>query len=279
MISANNLSMVDLTTVHSESKFLAVIEGCFTGRYTISGYQSAAGGRVPILQDVESRLNWALVPAGEFQMGMSEEEERAAIELSPNPFLSFPEMRPVKKCQIDAFLVTQSPLGVRNVTANIPVLNTIGPDKTALLDQDAATRLAGDHQAYLPSECEWERGCRAATTSIFWFGSRPLTSPSMDQILGLSKPLMANDFGLLSLFFGEWCSDVWRPSFGSREQPKKGLVIRGGAARFWPWQDAREWAGCASAFRMPSQDTGGAGAAVRLVRRQKFVAPQRRRDR
>jgi hypothetical protein len=76
----------------------------------------------------------------------------------------------------------------------------------------------------------------------------------------------ANGFGLRSLFFGEWCRDRWRPSHEpSSPENLDEWVVRGGAARFWPWQD-EEWVGAMSAMRMPSSRTGGAPCAFRVVR-------------
>jgi formylglycine-generating enzyme required for sulfatase activity len=147
--------------------------------------------------------------------------------------------------------------------------DTVGPLNTALFTEEQIERIASVLNSSFPTEAEWEYACRAGTTSVFWFGNSIPLAPELIRILGLEEPLLANAFGLSSLFFGEWCSDFWTGSH-SADAPIEhaaGRVIKGGAARFWPWHDTREWSGCVSSFRMPSIDTGGAGAAVRLVRR------------
>ena len=75
----------------------------------------------------------------------------------------------------------------------------------------------------LPSEAEWEYGCRAGTTSRWCFGTEP--GPMRDYAkvdpgpvwqnadpVGCRKP---NTFGLFDLHGNvcEWCQDVWHPDY------------------------------------------------------------------
>lgn len=179
-------------------------------------------------------------------------------------------MQPALVHVVEPFLILQSPITADFARSmGIDVDDTVGVRRTALLDEANALQVTSMCNSELPTEAEWEYACRAGTQSLFWFGNDVPPSQSLPSILGLEEPVAANRFGLGSLFFGEWCADLWRRDhhLGSSPDASAGRVMKGGAARFWPWQDDREWSGCVSAFRMPAKDAGGAGVALRCVRR------------
>ena len=71
--------------------------------------------------------------------------------------------------------------------------------------------------------------------------------------------------GVKGIFFGEWCSDVFKLSHAENASAISGSnVIKGGAAYFWPWQD-QEWVWCMCAMRMPSTDLDEGVAVGRPV--------------
>lgn len=231
--------------------------------------------RAPVFTSGQTEIEWGLVPAGTFEFGLSVAEQEQALALSEEPFLTFDEMKPVRLASMAPFLIALAPVPRRFVDAGAgepDETEIIGPNDSWLCDSDDAAHLAETMQASIPTELEWEYACRGGSQSLFWFGERvPRKSSEMERILGLRVPEIPNGFGLVSLFFGEWCSDIWKKDLSPKTVPDEaaGPVIRGGGARFWPWQDSREWSGCVSAYRLSKEEAGGAGAAVRLVRRMK----------
>jgi len=246
-----------------------IVQSVFGANYVPVPAKEDSGSGIPVFEDSRSRLGWVYVPDGTFVMGLTGDQAEAAVRLAEAPFLTFSEMQPSATRTVQAMLVSQSPVSVvAALEARVPVQGQIGHDSVALVDFESADEIASHYGASLLNEVEWEYVCRAGTESLFWFGDRIPNRTSMERILGLRAPSLPNAFGLIELFHGEWCADYWAPSLDAAPNRDRGRVIRGGASRFWPWADSREWAACSSAYRMPASDTGGLGAAVRLVRRQ-----------
>jgi formylglycine-generating enzyme required for sulfatase activity len=222
--------------------------------------------------DDDFGIRWAVVPPGDFTLGMSESEWKAACRLSKEPNLSLDQMRPTKRVRVGPLLVTVDPLSV--AAANkLGGVNVCSPDGgqvgVAVGDVTLAEMMAARLNGGLLREEEWEYVCRADSTTLFWFGNGlPQSEQRLENIVGRGALHELNPFGLAELFWGEWTSSIWSDSHDGPSIAVNGRVVRGGAARFWPWQDDGEWASCASAFRMPECDTGGMGGAIRVARRE-----------
>ncbi len=230
-------------------------------------YEVVPGAGPPSFLDTTTRSEWVMVPAGMSRLGMSEAEEEQARALVDEPFLTFEEMRPTRMIKLSGFLAMKNPVDVDTAKqAGLAVEDEVGPGRAALVHSADAESLAAAIGGVLPSEAEWEHLCRGGTTSLFWFGSHLPDPEILPKVLGMERPAIPNGFGVEALFFAEWTRDRWSPTLDGTVEEGGGLVVRGGAARFWPWQVDGEWAGCASAFRMPERDLGGVAAAVRLVR-------------
>jgi hypothetical protein len=213
-------------------------------------------------------LEWVLAPGGVGVVGISDREIAAALDLSESPFLSFDEMRPQRIVEFDPFLCLQTPvMADKGASVGIAASGAIGPDDAfGLWNREQALSLSEHFSADIPSEIEWEVACRGGTRTLFWFGNSLPDDDELPRHLGMARPFAENPFGISCLFFGEWCNDFWSKDHLSAPTNMTDFIVKGGAAQFWPWQDGREWAGCASAFRMPSSDLGEQDIAVRLVR-------------
>lgn len=199
-------------------------------------------------------LVFRLVPGGEYDRGLSAEEEaklRAASEAAKlagdnwfedhGNFLEnhLHSMRPLQRVRVDPLLVCASPG------------HTVEPHEVSDLLESSPWRL--------PSEAEWEylaRGGRAH--ELTWRGPEV---PDRAWFLETRKrgPGLANPFGCWG--FGlqpEYCADAWFPTHEDAPvdaTPRFGegpRVSRGGAATLYPWQQIGEWQLLLNAVRTPS---------------------------
>ncbi len=206
-------------------------------------------------------------------MGLSLAEESAARAICDPPPLSIEEMRPSHKVSIEPFLMMKFPVTKRYV-GNYVALKEEGvfrprfdapADRAAVyLSREEVAKLVEKTGFSLPTEAQWEYACRGGTETLFFFGD---SLPDEHRLQKLVGPEMAasNPFGLHGLFIGEWCRDLFTPTYDSPPADEETFVIRGGASAFWPWQDCGEWAFCVSAMRMPSRDLGNGLCGARLV--------------
>src|SRR5207245_2743385 len=90
----------------------------------------------------------------------------------------------------------------------------------------------------LPSEAEWEYGCRAGTTTAFSFGDDindlgqyawfTGNAKGNDPPVGVKKP---NAWGLYDMhgYVWEWCADAWHPDY--KDAPTDGRPRQAEAAK------------------------------------------------
>ena len=210
----------------------------------------------PVFRHKASGLRFRYIPGGSFNMGLSDAELAAAEAISSPPPINLAEMRPVRQCTVEPFLMAERPVLVGEI-AEIVADAASPPGCAAYVTRDIAEAYCNSLNAALPTEAQWEYACRAGGDTLFTWGN---TLPAEEELAewltfdfsdGNGKP---NAWGLCGLFVGEWCKDQFRPDHDP-QTPEAGdaRTIRGGGAFFWPWQD-QEWVWCMSAMRMPSTD-------------------------
>ncbi len=216
---------------------------------------------------VDSWGNWAVDPAtgmrfrllleGQYSIGLSDRERRAAEQLAPQPQWSVEEMRPVVSVQIGALWVGELPVSC-SIARSAGLSVSGGDSEPALLMADEVDLLCEEYGWRRLLEAEWETCCRGGQGGLFAWGNQLPDGDSLSawmswDMTGNWAP--KNSWGFGSLFFGEWCEDSFRVGHDRQVEAVEGAcVIKGGGAQFWPWQTGQEWVWCASAMRMPSTD-------------------------
>lgn len=215
------------------------------------------GHPLPIFTHTKLQIPFIYIPHGTFRMGFSPEEEAVATKLSTIRRWNPEAMRPLQERTVLGFLMSLYPVATQIYTTHSRNATTGLQEKTypVLVQYRHAQEFADLFQLALPSEVQWEYACRAGTTTIFVWGESPYEDAAarwvdLDQAQPSSE-INFNNFGLAHLFTGEWCSDIYRSDYSETAKIHEGEhVVRGGAAMFWPWQDAHEWVWCMPAMRM-----------------------------
>jgi formylglycine-generating enzyme required for sulfatase activity len=218
-------------------------------------------------------MRFVLVPEGTFRMGSPKDEpgreshEKAIDVTITRPYyVQTTEVTVAQAKEFEADVAFERPLGTK--ADGVP----------AVLTHDAATALARrlcdrePRRRYrLPTDAEWERACRAGTTTAYSFG--PTISPELARFAsgyggGPAPPgsYPANAWGLHEMHgnVAEWCEDdvVFEPDGGPRDPRVLGdrsAVRRGGS-----WKSDRERV--RSAYRWHGGIEGGPDdVGVRLV--------------
>src|SRR5262245_10321788 len=194
-------------------------------------------------------IEWVCIPESSFDMGLSRDEEVAARRIEDPPSMNLHEMRPVHHVHVDSFMITKSPVSL-SVARDAIVLRDLqrpefpGPPHVtpAYLQRDEAETLRQRLGFELPTEVQWELACRASTRTLFFWGNelpaeKAAIAPFAGSDLSIARP---NPFGLIGLFIGEWCRDLYRANYDCEPTDGDCYAVRGGASLFWPWQGS-EW--------------------------------------
>lgn len=264
----------------SKRKYLTQIEESLAGEFSITR-QGSAPGDLPSFEQVKTSIEFKLIPAGEFVFGLTEEEESSARVIYDRPNLTLSEMRPAQKVSVRSFLISQTPLLMKNARrliddsksddAFVAVVRD-NPHSPAFVEREVALSCAKQLGCRLPFETEWEYACRANTRSLFVWGDRLPSERRLSEWLDYRflppDKWRENAFGLQLLFTGEWCMDEWRPSHDPTAPVTSGVhVVKGGGSLFWPWQTPEEqFVWCLPSMRIPSTSTGGGRCAFRLLK-------------
>jgi hypothetical protein len=233
-------------------------------------YEISLDSRGILAVESTYRIRFRFVPGGKYSIGLTDSQELAARRIA-DPFpASIEEMRPVHHVESLPLLISEAPICNELAEATASITRNSRKSFPAMLSKVEADIIANRLSCRIPTESEWEIGCRAGTSTLFAFGDRLLETGQLASWMewDLAYPLRhpANSFGLIGLYFGEWCSDLFTSDYSGTAVVEDGsYVVRGGGAYFWPWQDD-EWVWCMSAVRMPSSALPSEGmCAARLV--------------
>jgi sulfatase modifying factor 1 len=193
--------------------------------------EAAREAGVPVALENSIGMRFVLIPAGTFKVGSPDAEEgRLEQEAQHEVVLTRPYylgVTEVTNGQYRRFKAghRSTPLLRRDFDyVNQPVVNVTWEDAVAF-----AAWLSGEDRVRtyrLPTDAEWERACRAGTTTPFWWG-RGITTEQANydgrkvygrgqagEFRGTTVPvgtLPPNPWGLYEVHGNvyEWCSD-WR---------------------------------------------------------------------
>ncbi len=227
---------------------------------------------LPTYSHRKTGLNFKLIFGGDYQIGLSEEEENAARKICDPIPANLDEMRPMRIVEVNTFLISALPIlnEFTSKHSELTLEQSELPSFPSFLTKENADKLASKFDLRLPDEKEWEYACRGTTQSLFAFGNEIPNDEELEKWLSwdFSNPtfLNANSFGLYGIYIGEWCRDRYRVSHHEDASclDADSFVIKGGGALFWPWQD-EEWVWCVSAMRMPSKNLLDGTCGFRFV--------------
>jgi formylglycine-generating enzyme len=234
------------------------------------------------VKGVRQEMRW--IPPGRFLMGSPDREaERRSDELQHPVVLTQGFWLADTAC---TQALWQAVLGDNPASFQDDIQNPVESVSWQRIQEEFLPALNAEVQgleAVLPTEAQWEYGCRAGTQTPFWFGDRITPEqvnydgnyPYAEGEKGLNrkktipvKALTPNGWGLHQMHGNvwEWCAD-WLGDYGAGEQvdpkgPEVGRlrVLRGGC-----WLDGGRR--CRSANRdayVPGDRDGGIG--FRLAR-------------
>ena len=157
-------------------------------------------------------LEMVLIPAGRFMMGSPKKEEGRCDDETQH------EVTLTKPYYMGKYEVTQeqwkSVMG-KNPSdtkgAKLPVTDVSWEDCQEFIKK-LNMKTNGGYR--LPTEAEWEYGCRAGTTTAYSFGAKIMPSDANYDDSGIGKPISVgsykpNTFGLYDMHGNvwEWCED------------------------------------------------------------------------
>ena len=285
-----NLSETEQDTLINE--LAQQIQDQYIHQYTLS-YTSNPALRIPTFKHLPTELEFNLIIGGEFNMGLSTEEEitlRSLIQQEglDEEFLgSMDAMRPVHSVRVRPFLMSRLPIINSFALEHIELdLDDYISDYEVDFDSDEKlvpanltreqiNQIMDELGFRLPSEAQWEYAYRGGTSTLFYWGDDIIDEDkiTLSEFSDRKKcQAAANPFGLVGMAVGEWCADSFSPDYSNAagdDLPVIGeppYIVRGGAAMLSPWQDCGEWVTCISAMRQAADiDNVEAGRFVKLL--------------
>jgi len=212
----------------------------------------------PIIRCIETGLEFVFIPEGAYIRGFTEQEQLYAERIDDYVNANYNEMRPTMKMTVENFLVTRFPV-LNKFASNYVTMPSKGEDMyPAFLKKGEVDYICTKCDLRLATETEWEYFARAGKNDLFPFGNELPTDEELEKWLSLdfgsSSYMNCNKLGIYGIFTGEWCADLFKQTYDSKQKMEDVYTVRGGGALFWPWQDSGEWVWCMSSIRMPSTD-------------------------
>ena len=222
---------------------------------------------------VVQRLRY--IPAGSFVIGSPEDESGRWDDESPQSNISFEEGFWLFDTAVtNAFW--NAVMGGENVLETDRDLPKVEVSWDDVQEFFFCLNNAKPHLFLrLPSEAEWEYGCRAGTTTPFFFGTtaKPEEINFSEGLIGVCsvKSRPPNTWGLFQMHgnVDEWCADIWSESHESinsdgsartrGSEKRTARVVRGGS-----WDFNARFVRAAARVRSESGDRGG-GLGFRCV--------------
>jgi len=203
--------------------------------------QEVKPGKVEVIDlGKDVKLEMVLIPAGKFKMGSpANEKGRKVFETQHEVTLTKPYyMGKYEVTQEQWEAVMGNNPSIRTKGARLPVTDVSWKDCQGFIKKLNAKTTGGFR---LPTEAEWEYGCRAGTTTAYSFGNKITPKDANYDDSKIDKPLEVgsykpNAFGLYDMHgnVGEWCED-WHGDYPFAATDPKGptegeyRVVRGGS--------------------------------------------------
>ena len=285
-----NLSESEQDTLIKELE--AKIQEEYIHEYTLS-YTNNPKLRIPTFKHLPTELEFNLIIGGEFNMGLSPQEEVTLRNLIQQEGLdeeflgSMDIMRPVHSVRVRPFLMSRLPIinsfALEHIELDLDEyisdyeVDFESDEKLvpATLTREQINQLMDELGFSLPSEAQWEYAYRGGTSTLFYWGNDIIDEEkiTLAEFSDREKcQAAANPFGLVGMAVGEWCADSFTPDYSNApgdDLPVIGeppYVVRGGAAMLSPWQNCGEWVTCISAMRQAADiDDVEAGRFVKLL--------------
>lgn len=272
----------------------------FLGLRTYAGSQ----WRIATFEHKRLKIEFVLLPGGEFTAGVSEANRKALAAIDNNVWLPDTVLPPARPVTVKPFVISRLPIDEtaanrfpglmewRNEFALPPDFpETLGIRHSLLFDWDLVESMLRPHMQ-MPTELQWEYAYRCGASTLFpWGDALPADQTAWNHILlgdfsdRAVVEAASNAFGVAAMQWGEICSDPFEvgATFGRKPDFETDAhqmpVMRGGSALFEPWKDP-SWTMCICGARWDTQDYSlerfAARAVINIPKMKKWRKAKRR---